>query len=512
MAGAGVSTRDTHAFLQLKGVTKGFAGVTALAAVDLEVFSGEVLALVGENGAGKSTMLRVLGGEHSPDSGTIQIQGRPARFASPRDAARAGIHVIHQEPELAPSLTVAENLFLGETARGRRHWVSWPRLHQEATDLLTRFGFERDLDSGTLLSELLPAQRQLVEIVRALKREPRLLALDEPTSSLTQDEVERLFKIVLALRSKGVGIIYVSHLIKEIFKLADRIAVLRDGALIAVKSTLDTSEDELVRLMVGRHVDKAFEGRVAPRDDQVLRVVGLSTSWLQDVSFHVRRGEVLGVAGLIGSGRTELGKALYGQVPRSAGQIFVDDRVVDPANPGQALDGGISYTPEDRRLEALMLPRNLRENVSLAALKLVRRVRFVRPKLERLLVQDLITRLRIKASSTEAEVSTLSGGNQQKVVLARSLSRRPKVLILDEPTRGIDVGSKAEIYRFVFELARSGVAIVYISSELPEVLAVSDRVMVLELGKVTGFVDAHEATEESVLRLAMQQQLTVSTK
>ncbi len=505
---AGVSGQPV---LELRDITKLFPAVRALDKVTLDVRPGEVLALVGENGAGKSTLLRVLNGDYQPDAGEIYYQGQPIKFASPRVAHSMGIRVIYQEPELVPGVSIAENIYLGELPRRFGPFVDWRSLRTQVHEQLARLNFEGVLDPKTLAETLSPAQRQFIEILKALKSDVRVLALDEPTSSLTEQEVRNLMAIVQHLRNAGVAIIYISHRIKEILRLADRIAVLRDGSLVAVRPARETTEDELVRLMVGRPLNAIFHHTSHCQDQEALRVEELNSPLLQHINFTLHKGEVLGIAGLIGSGRTELAKTLFGALPMTSGRILLDNTPVHIRNPRSAMAHGIGFAPEDRKAEALLLDRSVKENVSISNLSRLRRWRLVNKQKERRLVSAQIAQLRVKTSSIEKEVGKLSGGNQQKVVLARWLLRKPRVLILDEPTQGIDVGAKSEIYQLIEQLVAEGIAIIFISSELPEVLGVSDRILVMAAGRISGELRAREATEESILALAMANHLTSDT-
>jgi L-arabinose transport system ATP-binding protein len=361
---------------------------------------------------------------------------------------------------------------------------------------------------GLMGDMLSPAQRQLVEIMRAIKSNVRVLALDEPTSSLTDDEVQRLFALVRRLRGEGVAIVYVSHRIREILQLADRVAILRDGRLIAVRPAADLTEAEIVRLMVGRDLSAMFQRRRAVTDRVVLRAEHIASNWHHDVSFSVRAGEVVGFAGLVGAGRTELAKVVFGELPRDSGDVFVDERLVSIHRPSDAVAEGIGYAPEDRKREGLILMRSVLENASLAVLHRLSRFHFIQSRLERRLAGEYIDRLRVRTPSLEQEVGKLSGGNQQKVVLARWLAAKPKVLILDEPTRGIDVGAKAEIYHLIDDLANQGLGVMFISSDLPEILGLSDRIYVMQNGRISGELPGPGATEEKVLALAMVDHLT----
>jgi L-arabinose transport system ATP-binding protein len=492
--------------MSLAGVSKGFENVQALATVDLEIRGGEVLALVGENGAGKSTLLRILNGDYRPDAGTLAVDGGAVAFDKPADAHAAGVRVIYQEPEIVPHVSVAENLFVGELPRRAGRVVDGRALKRSARAQIAEYGFQRDLDIRTEGSQLSSSQRQLVEILRAIKGNARLIAFDEPTSSLTEAEAERLFGIIDRLRADGVAIVYVSHRLHEVLRLADRIAVLRDGRLVGTRPADGTDGAELMRLMVGRSVSQVFPAGRRPGEQIALSARSLATGWLRDFSFELRRGEVLGVAGLVGAGRSELARALFGDVPLRGGSIEVAGRPLRLRSPRDAIRAGIGYAPESRKDEALILMRSLRENISVASLDRFRRARFVRRAEERRVVDGLIRRLEIKTPSAEQEIAKLSGGNQQKGVLARWLARNPSVLLLDEPTRGIDVGAKAEIYRLIDELASEGMAVLFISSELPEVIGMSDRVLVMESGRIAGVLSREQATEERIIALAMPQE------
>ena len=488
--------------LRIEGLSKRFAGVQALSEVSLDIRSGEVLALLGENGAGKSTLLKILGGDHHPDTGRILVDGVDMVFASPHDARRTGVRIIPQEPEILPDLSVAENVYIG-TLGSRSHLYSRKALLARARAEIARFGFAGVIDAQTLGERLSPAQRQLVEILRALVDDVRVIAFDEPTSSLSDHEVEALFSLIADLRRRNVAVIYVSHRLDEVFHVADRAAVLRDGRYVGERVIRDATPDDLVRMMVGRNLDHngAHERRAPGR--VVLALDRVTTDDVRDVTFDVRAGEVVAVAGLVGAGRTELARAIVGDVRLRSGAVAVDDRVVHLRGPRDAVLAGIGLAPEERRAEALLLDRTVRDNISLAILDRIRRWRVVRRGEERRIVRNYVDRLRIRTPSLEQEVSKLSGGNQQKVVLARWLARRPKVLILDEPTRGVDVGAKAEIHSIISSLAADGVAVLVISSELPEVLQIADRIIVMQNGRVTGVLGRAEATEERILTLAI---------
>ena len=486
------------------GLSKSFTGVRALRGIDLDIHGGEVLALLGENGAGKSTLLKILSGDYPPDEGTLAVNGEPVNFRSSTDSRRRGIRVIAQEPEILPHVSVAENIFIGNLPhRGRVFSAS--RLRRDTRQALEEFGFSEVLDPDALGSSLSPAQRQIVEIMRGLVDRPDVVAFDEPTSSLTEFEVDALFRLIGRLRDAGVAVIYVSHRMAEIFRVADRVAVLRDGALVGIRDLSQTTETELVRMMVGRDLGSMFQRNRVAGGDEVLRVENLSSDLVHDVSFSVRAGEVVALAGLIGAGRSELARTIMGDLPHRSGRVLVDGTPVRLNSPADGIRAGIGLAPEERKAQALLLQRTVRDNMSLAILDRLTRFRVVRRRDERRIVSALVDRMRVRAPSIETEIRTLSGGNQQKVVLGRWLARRPKVLLLDEPTRGVDVGAKAEIYGVIDELAQSGVAVVVISSELPEVIGLADRVLVMQGGRIVGELDHANVTEEAVLALALPQ-------
>ncbi|WP_326677113.1 sugar ABC transporter ATP-binding protein [Streptomyces sp. NBC_01237] len=487
------------------GITKRFGAVRALGGVTLDFPAGRVTALMGENGAGKSTLLKILTGDHPPTEGYISIDGERTGFGSPAAARSAGIRIIPQEPEVIPHVSVAENVYAGALPRKRGRVLDRAELERRIEADLERLGFADILDPRLLGSQLTPAQRQLVEIMRALTGEVRakVIAFDEPTSSLAEHETEALFALIRRLRAEGIAIVYVSHRMREIFQLADRIAVLRDGVLVGVQAAHATSEGELVRLMVGRDLSSMFVRERVATDRLVLDIRDVTTDDVRDISLKVHAGEIVGLAGLIGAGRSELALALAGDRPVRSGSITLDGTLLRGGRPGEVIRAGLGLAPEERKAQALFLQRSVRDNISLVVLNRLRRFRFVRRSAERELAQRYTDRLRVRTPSTGHAVGTLSGGNQQKVVLARWLARRPKVLILDEPTRGVDVGAKSEIYRIIAELAEDGVALLVISSELPELLGLADRVVVMQGGRITGELSHDDADEESVLTLAM---------
>ncbi|WP_371773306.1 sugar ABC transporter ATP-binding protein [Streptomyces sp. NBC_01438] len=491
--------------ISISGVTKQFGAVQALSGITLDFPPGQVTALMGENGAGKSTLLKILTGDHQPTEGHIVLGGESVTLDSPARARAAGIRIIPQEPEIIPHISVAENVYAGALPRKSGRRFDRAELRRRIDADLARLGFAGVLDPTLLGSQLTPAQRQLVEIMRALTgtTTARLIAFDEPTSSLAEHEVEALFALIRRLRDQGIAIVYVSHRMQEIFRLADRIAVLRDGSLVGVQQADTTDEAELVRLMVGRDLSTMFVRQRVATDRLVLDVRNLTTDDVTDISLQVHAGEVVGLAGLIGAGRSELALALAGDQPVHSGSATLDGTPLPSGRPGAVIRAGLGLAPEERKAQALFLQQSVRANISLVVLGRLRRSRFVRRSAERELAQHYTDRLRVRTPTIDHEVRKLSGGNQQKVVLARWLARKPKVLILDEPTRGIDVGAKAEIYQIIADLAAEGVALLVISSELTELLGLADRVVVMQEGRITGELNHDEATEESILALAM---------
>ncbi|HEV3470813.1 MAG TPA: sugar ABC transporter ATP-binding protein [Pyrinomonadaceae bacterium] len=492
--------------LQMKGIGKRFPGVVALAGVDLEVYPGEVVALIGENGAGKSTLMKVLGGVYQPDEGEILVEGRPVRVHSVSDAIRLRIGFIHQELNVLDNLDVGSNVFLGREPR-RAGWlnlVDTKRMHEEAESYLRRLGL--DVPSRTPLARLSIAQQQMVEIAKALSQQARILIMDEPTSSLTLSETERLMAVIKDLRSQGVSIIYISHRLGEVKELADRVVVLRDGRNAGSLKREEITHDRMVKLMVGRDLESFYahgeEGAARPAR---FAVRGLRTRRYPQhaVSFEIGAGEILGFAGLVGAGRSEVAQAVFGVDPPAGGEVALDGETLKIQSPRDAIRRGIYLVPEDRRRSGLIVEEVIRKNVTLPSLGRYARAGLVQAGAERRVAQEVCKRLNVKAPSVEARAGNLSGGNQQKVVLAKWLSREPKVLIFDEPTRGIDVGAKAEIYDLMRGLAREGVAIMMISSDMEEVLGVSDRVAVMHEGRLTGVLTRAEFSEEAVMRLAV---------
>ncbi|MGF6232739.1 rhamnose transport system ATP-binding protein [Inquilinus ginsengisoli] len=488
----------TTAVVELAGVSKSFAGLAVLKDISFDVRPGEVHALLGENGAGKSTLIKILAGVHRADAGELRVDGKPASFSSPREAQQAGIATVYQELLLFPELTVAENIFLGHAPRRSWGGLDWETMRIRARELLDSLD-SHDLDVDLRVGSLSVANRQRVEIAKALSWNARLVIMDEPTAALADADVKRLMDVVRRLRGQGVGIVYVSHRMAEIFALADRVTVLRDGALIGTRPIGEVDEKTLVSMMVGRSIEQLFpKGEAAiGRTMLELRNVSYNTT-VQDISLSLHAGEILGIAGLVGSGRTELALTVFGITPATSGEILLDGKPVVIGGPGQARDLGIAYVPEDRGLQGLIRPQTVRENVSLAVLGRIAKASIVDLRRESALARDAIKRFGIRTRGPEQAVRQLSGGNQQKVVLAKWLATEPRILILDEPTRGIDVGAKAEVHALISGLAAQGLAILLISSELPEVLGMSDRILVMSGGRIAAAFDRAEATPDAV--------------
>ncbi len=487
--------------LSMRGIRKAFPGVQALAGVELEVWPGEVHVLLGENGAGKSTLMKILSGAYVADAGTVAIHGETIALTTPRAARDAGIAIIHQELALVPEMTVAENVFLGR-APTRFGLLDQPRMVAETAVYLSRLG--ANIDPNELVHTLSIAQQQLVEIARALSLDARILIMDEPTSALTELESERLFATISGLTARGTAIVYISHRLDEIFAIGHRITVLRDGRNVATRDVRSADRRELVRLMANRDVDEMVAQTPRTTGASRLRIERLSHGHtLHDVSFSVRSGEIVGFAGLLGAGRTEIARAVFGLEPFDSGTIYVDDTAIEIRSPRDAIAAGIGFVTEDRKREGLVLSRSVRDNVALPILSRLARLGVVRSAREHATAEAAVRDLRIRTPSVRQLAQNLSGGNQQKIVLAKWLATGARILFLDEPTRGIDVGSKQEIYALINELAAAGVAIILLSSDLPEVLGLSDRVLVMREGRIAGEFTRDEATAERVMACAV---------
>ena len=493
--------------LQASDISKAFAGIQALRRVSFELLTGEVHALVGENGAGKSTLIRIITGAETPDSGSLSIGGRAYRRMDPATARSLGIAAIYQQPSLFPDLTVAENVALALEAGTGWRPIDWAARSRLATHLLDRVG--ASVNPDRLVASLSMPEQQLVEIAKAIGADARILIMDEPTAALADREVDRLMTVIERLCESGVGIIYISHRLEEVFRIASRITVLRDGDTIRTMPAAGVSRAELITLMVGRELTAVFPPRDAAITSEkrhpaleVRRLSNRSTG-VRDVSFAVGPGEILGIAGLVGSGRTQLAETLFGLTPPDAGEVLVDGRVMPLSSPAAAIRAGIGYLPEDRRSHGVVMNMSVAANTSLASLGRFSRLGLIDGRAERAAARHYVDQFRIKTPSIQAEVGTLSGGNQQKVALARWLTTEPSVLILDEPTQGVDVGAKGEIHGLMRQLQARGIAIVMISSELPEILGMCDRIAIMRAGTIRAILDRAEATQSRLLALAL---------
>lgn len=487
--------------LEMKGITKSFPGVKALDGVNFSLKSGEIHALLGENGAGKSTLMKILSGVYQKDQGEILLDGKPVVVNGPREAQKMGVGIIHQELNLVPALTAMENIFLGQEPKHFLGFVDKGEMRRRAGDLLKRLG--TNIQPDDVVADLSIGMQQMVEIAKALSYETRILIMDEPTAALTERESEHLFEIVRQLAAAGVGIVYISHRMEELFALSDRITVMRDGTYVGTVVTKETEFDDLIRLMVGRELTERYPKRSAKIGAEVLRVEGLSRGdTLQDVSLSVKAGEIVGLSGLMGAGRTELARAVFGIDAVEAGTISMHGQVLRIHSPIDAIRSGIALITEDRKNQGLVLSMSVGDNVSLAVLGNLSRGSFISSVKEQSLVDQQIADLRIKTPHAAQLVRNLSGGNQQKVVIGKWLSIKPKLLIMDEPTRGVDIGAKVEIYQIMNRLASEGVAILMVSSELPEVLGMSDRIVVMCRGRIAAELTKQEATQEKIMAYA----------
>lgn len=487
--------------IEMRGIDKSFGSNQVLKQAGFTLESGEVHALMGENGAGKSTLMKILIGVYTKDAGTVLVDGKEVNYKNPQEAEKAGIVFIYQELNVMFDLTVEENLFMGKEIHGKFGICDKNAMQKKAQEALNTLGV--NISPKTVMSELSVGQQQMVEICKALMADAKVIIMDEPTAALTQSETVALFKVIESLRKKGVSMVYISHRMEEIFELCDRITVLRDGSYIGVKNIPETNMNEIVKMMIGREIGERYPSRDVKIGKEVLKVKGLTRKGtFHDVSFSVRAGEVLGVSGLMGAGRTEIMQAIFGNLFYESGTIEIDGEEVKISNPRQAMEHGIGFITEDRKTEGLMLDKSIRENISLCNLGRISKSSVISKEAEKDMVAEAIKDLHIKCFGPFHECNNLSGGNQQKVVLAKWILTNPKILILDEPTRGVDIGAKKEIYNIINKLAAQGVAIIMVSSELPEVLGMSDNIMVVREGEVRGIISYEEANQERVMTLA----------
>ncbi|WP_066371955.1 sugar ABC transporter ATP-binding protein [Neobacillus fumarioli] len=487
--------------LQLEGINKSFSGVSVLKNVKLDIYPGEVHALLGENGAGKSTLMKILTGVYSPDSGTVKIDGQPLTLHSIHDARNYGIEMIHQEISLFPSLSIAENLLIGrEKIFSKMGFIDRTKLRERTNEVLQRLMLKKD--PNTLVKELSVGEQQLVEIAKALLMDVRYLIMDEPTAALTDLETERLFDIIQSLKASNVGIIYISHRMEELFSIVDRVTVMRDGQYIDTRMIKDATEHQLVSLMVGRSVTERYPKEQASVGEEILRLENVSSAHVHHITLNIRAGEIVGIGGLMGSGRTEVARIIFGVDRKTKGNLVWKQQVCNFKSPVEAIKKGIAFATEDRKQQGLVLSAGIRENISLPTLKQRSKFGFIESSKEKTLVNSMITKLRIKSHSMDQEACRLSGGNQQKVVLAKWMATEPSLFILDEPTRGIDVGAKQEIYRLMNQIVAEGNAILLISSDLPELLGMSDRVYVMRDHTIAGELQRDSFDQDVFIKIA----------
>ena len=495
-----MTVKDT--ILRMESISKAFPGVQALDDVTFEVGAGEIHALVGENGAGKSTLMKILTGALGKDEGQIILRGAAVQIESPSDSQNLGISMIHQELSLIPNLTVGQNIYLGREPRGRLPgFIDWKSLYSDAQEILDRLNL--DVDARTEVLGLSIAQQQMVEVAKALSLEADLIAMDEPTSALTGPETEVLFEVMRSLRGQGVGLIFISHRLGEVFQIADRVTVLRDGQHIGTEPIEALDEDRVVKMMVGRDLGELYPKEPAQQDEVVLEATNLEDGHeLRGVDLKLHRGEILGIAGLVGAGRTALAETLFGIHPATKGEVRINGQPVKIKSPAEAIRAGMGFVPEDRKQQGLFLNMAVRENIVMSAMDKITRWGMVNFKRADRISHEFVEKLDIRTPSLRQRIRNLSGGNQQKVIIARWLTLNPRVLILDEPTRGIDVGAKAEIHNLMNQLAKDGVGVLMISSELPEIMGISDRMLVMREGRVTGEFSRDEATQDDIMRAA----------
>ncbi len=487
--------------LEMIDITKEFPGVKALDKVNLKLYTGKVMALLGENGAGKSTLMKILSGVYKKDEGEIHYQGQKSDFKGPKDAQEKGIAIIHQELNLIPHLTIGENIFLGREPVNSMGKIDWGKLYTNAKFLLQKLNVNKS--PKTLLGDLSIGEQQMVEIAKALSLNAKVIIMDEPTDALTDKETKSLFKVINELKGEDKAIVYISHRLKEIFEICDDITVLRDGKYIGKEKVCCVNEDKIIEMMVGRKLTEQFPRINTQKGETVLQVKNLTNEYIKAINFDVKKGEILGIAGLMGSGRTELAKTIYGAIKKDSGEIFINNKKVNITTPRDGLKEGIAYVCEDRKSEGLILGLSVKENMSLSSLdKCTTFFRLDKSK-EVSDVENYIDKMSIKTPSMNQIIKNLSGGNQQKVAIAKAIMTKPQVLILDEPTRGVDVGAKKEIYDLINILKEQGKAIIMISSEMPEILGMSDRILVLHEGKITGEFNIKDATQEKIMKSAV---------
>lgn len=492
---------ENNIVLKMEKITKSFPGVLALDSVSIDLKKGEVLGILGENGAGKSTLIKILAGNYVKDDGQIFIDGKEFEIRNPGEAMASGIRVIYQELNTLDNLTVAENIFIGEQlVKTGLKIVDWKSMVKRSKQILDSLNVV--LNPRAVMEDLSVSEKQVVEIAKALSKEAKILVMDEPTAALSEDDTQSLFRIIRTLKEKGVSIIYISHRLKEIFEITDRVTVLRDGKKVKTLVTADTNTNDLVSLMVGRDIKEMYPKREVPVTETIMEIKNLNAEGIKNISFDLKRGEILGIFGLLGSGRTSLVKALFGANPIKSGEILINGKEVAVKSPRKARDNKVGLVPLDRKMEGLALDLGVKENITLANINELGNGFLINKKIEELKAKKWITDLNIKTPSINTLVNSLSGGNQQKVVLARWLESGSEVIILNEPTRGIDVGAKIEIYKLMQDLCEKGAAIIMISSELPEILSIADRIIVMSKGRITDEYSKKEATEEKLLSAA----------
>ena len=487
--------------LKMTNIVKEFPGVKALDGVNLDLYEGSVMAIMGENGAGKSTLMKVLSGVYKKDGGEIYYKGNLEDIKGPKDAQEKGIAIIHQELNLIHDLTIGENIFLGREPKGAFGKINWAKLHEDADKLLKKLNVKSS--SKELLGNLSIGQQQMVEIAKALSLNAQIIIMDEPTDALTDKETKSLFEVINELKNEGKSIVYISHRLKEIFEICEAITVIRDGKYVGYEKIENLDEDKMIEMMVGRKLTDQFPKIETNKKDIALEVKNLKNQYVNDISFNVAGGEIVGIAGLMGAGRTELGKTIYGYLKKQSGEIYVKGNKVENKSAKDGLKNGIAYVSEDRKGDGLILGLSVKENMSISSLDKVSSIFKVNKQKELDEVKSYIKKMNIKTPSENQIIKNLSGGNQQKVAIAKALMTNPDVLILDEPTRGVDVGAKKEIYDLINELKKEGKAIIMISSEMPEILGMSDRILVLSEGKLTGEFDREEASQEKILKSAV---------